>query len=166
MRKKPLETKQLEGDIHKERWNLNAPKPQKVAPSCPKHLSRESKAEWRRLVKELEPLGLLTKLDRGTLAAYCQAWGRWVKAENKLAEIERLSPTGMGYLFKTTNGNLIINPMLSVANKALDQMHKLGADFGMSPVARTRIDASGRQQQNDELEDIVSQAEARAMARR
>ena len=33
---------------------------------------------------ELEAAGLLARADRAALAAYCQAWARWVEAEQKI----------------------------------------------------------------------------------
>ena len=52
---------------------------------CPEHLSPAAQAEWRRLAQSLQQDGLLTQVDRAALAAYCQSYGRWVEAEQKLA---------------------------------------------------------------------------------
>lgn len=80
---------------------------------------------------ELLRLGILTTIDRAALVAYCQAWARWVEAEAQVAKL--------GVIVKTTNGNLIQNPYLSVANRAMDQVRKLAAEFGMTPSSRSRI---------------------------
>lgn len=136
---RPTTIKILEGEPNKDRINLNEPKPILSRPTCPSHLNTPARAEWKRMVVELENLGLLTQIDRAALAGYCQAWGRWVEAENKLKELNTMSPDKMAFLYKTTNGNLIINPLLSVANKAMEQMHKFLIEFGMSPSSRSRI---------------------------
>jgi len=50
----------------------------------------------------LHRLNLLTIVDRATLAAYCQAWSRWVEAE---ANIQRF-----GAVIKTPKGLPLVNP--------------------------------------------------------
>jgi P27 family predicted phage terminase small subunit len=101
-------------------------------PTCPAHLCPSAKAEWKRLARQLQELGLLTVLDRALLAGYCQAYGRWVEAEHKLED----TPT----LLKLPSGYLQHNPWLTIAHKQLELMHKYMAEMGLSPVARTRLD--------------------------
>ena len=43
-------------------------------------------------------MGVLTPIDRAALAAYCQAYGRWVEAEEKLEETPALFKTPSGYV--------------------------------------------------------------------
>ena len=152
---RPTAIKILEGEPNKDRINLNEPKPKLSRPTCPKHLSGVARYEWRRIVPELEALGLLTQIDKAALAAYCQAYGRWVIAERKLSELASMSPDKMAYLYKTVSGNLIINPLLSVANKALEQMHKFLIEFGMTPASRSKINVS-KQESDDPLDKLLS----------
>ncbi|MFO7856529.1 MAG: P27 family phage terminase small subunit, partial [Paracoccaceae bacterium] len=42
-------------------------------PTCPAHLSPAAREGWKRLVEVLDEMGVLTRADRGALAAYCQA---------------------------------------------------------------------------------------------
>lgn len=101
-------------------------------PTCPQHLSPSAKAEWKRLAHQLFALGILTTLDRATLAAYCQSYGRWVEAEQKLKETPALLKMPSGYVQQ--------NPWLTIASKQLELMHKYMSELGLSPVARTRVD--------------------------
>jgi P27 family predicted phage terminase small subunit len=140
---KPLALKKLEGDIHKERWNLNEPKPVSSRPTMPSFLSGSAKYEWRRIVPELETLGLLFQIDRAALAAYCQSYGRWADAEKELNKLSEMGRKQIRFLYKTTNDNLVINPLLSVANKAMEQMKSFLVEFGMTPSSRSRVNASG-----------------------
>ena len=57
-----------------------------------------AKAEWKRLARYLHDLGIISELDRSALAAYCQAYGRWVEAERKLKETPALLRTPAGYV--------------------------------------------------------------------
>src|ERR1051325_241632 len=82
---KPTALKVLEGRSHRPLPG-NEPKPAQGVPSCPKHLNSEARKEWRRITKELLHLGLLTKIDRGALSCYCQAWARLIEAEEYLAK--------------------------------------------------------------------------------
>ena len=96
-KKEPTVLKLIKGNPGKRPINKREPKPEPGLPKCPAHLNDLAKLEWRRVAKELDSVGLLTKLDRAVLAAYCKAWGRWVDPEEKLTELG--SP-----LFKTPSG--------------------------------------------------------------
>jgi len=122
------------------------PAPPPGLPDCPNHLSLEAKGEWARITDELAACGLLTRIDRAALAAYCQAWGRWVQAEQELKKTS--------LVVKTTAGNVIQNPYLSIANKAIEIMYRLLAEFGMTPSARSRIKIDGPQHE-DKLEKLL-----------
>lgn len=113
---------------------------------APDFLSREAKAEWKRIAPSLDEAGLLSEIDRGPLAAYCQMYARWLQAERALAKA-RLTTT-------TTNGNLIQHPMLGIANRAMELMTKAAAEFGMTPSSRSRIDI-GREEPEDPFERFV-----------
>lgn len=132
-RPKPTALKQLAGNPGKRPMNEREPRPHAGMPTCPKHLTGEARREWRRMGRELLALGVLTSVDRAALAAYCLAWGRWVEAEGQVAKL--------GTIVKTANGNLIQNPYLAVANRAMEQMTKLAGEFGMTPSSRSRVHA-------------------------
>ncbi len=68
------------------------------------------------------------------LALYCQAYGRWVEAEEEAAV--------HGLVVKTKSGMLIQNPYLGIANRAAKQTQELLVEFGMSPSSRTRVSAT------------------------
>lgn len=130
---KPTHLKVLEGNPGKRKLNSDEPMPVVRAPSCPSHLDKEAKAEWKRISKELLQLGLLTNVDRAALAAYCQCWSRWVHAETKLAELRG------EWTFTTDKGYEAATPWISIASKALAEMRAYISEFGLSPAARTRI---------------------------
>ncbi len=87
---KPTHLKLLEGNPGKRRINPVEPKPEVRVPTCPAHLNPSAKAEWKRLAREMHVLRIISDLDRAALAAYCQAYGRWVEAERKLKETPML----------------------------------------------------------------------------
>lgn len=106
-------------------------------PDPPEHLLPEALEEWARITVELEKLGLVTEIDRAALAVYCQAYGRWVNAELKLAE-----NNGSAMVDITPSGYKQQGVWLQISNRAVEQMHKFLAEFGMTPSARSRVTAS------------------------
>lgn len=130
---KPTALKLLAGNPGKRALNRAEPRPKVVMPRPPEHLSDEEKAKWKVVVRELHPLGLVTRIDVDALAMYCVIFVRWMKAEKMVRE--------KGEIIKTAAGNIIQNPYLSIANRALEQLNKLGAEFGMTPSSRSRVKA-------------------------
>jgi len=164
---KPTVLKKLEGDIHKERFPKNEPQPQ-GATSIPKFLNRWAKNEWKRITPELERLGLLTKIDRTHLAAYCQAYGKWVEVENKInelseIEIKKSGNASMAYLLKTQAGNVIISPLMSVSNRCVEQMGAFAKEFGMTPVSRTHLNSVPKEKEVDPMERLLQDAPMREL---
>ncbi|WP_223428545.1 phage terminase small subunit P27 family [Tateyamaria pelophila] len=88
---------------------------------------------------ELTALKILSVLDRGALAAYCQAYGRWNAAETALALMAAKDAVTDGLVIRTKSGNLIQNPLVGTANKAMADMVRYAAEFGLTPSARTRV---------------------------
>ncbi len=83
-RPKPTPLKLLAGTYRRDRATGREARPRPDLPPCPSHLNPAARREWRRTARDLYGLGLLTRIDRAALAAYCQAWGRWVEAEEAL----------------------------------------------------------------------------------
>ena len=130
-RPKPTHLKVITGNPGKRPLNTREPKPAIALPTCPAHLCPSAKAEWKRLAHLLHDIGLLSGLDRTALAAYCQAYGRWVEAEKKLKETPAILKMPSGYLQQ--------NPWLTIANKQLELMARFMVELGLTPSARCRI---------------------------
>lgn len=111
-------------------------------PEPPDYLSADAKDEWRRISTELYRLGLLTIVDVHPFAAYCQAYARWVQAERAIAQMAKNDLLTGALMIKTSNGNAIQNPLVGTANKAASDMVRFANEFGLTPVARTRIAAN------------------------
>jgi len=165
--KKPTELKKLEGNPGKRPLPLNEPKPAAFLPACPAFIKGAGRREWNSLAPELYQLGLLTRLDRAALGAYCSSYGLWVEAEHEIARIRRayrdmlklrkknpnIKLPSNGMVSITSNGNSIMEPLLSVRKQALEQMKSFLVEFGMTPASRTRIvvEKYGEKDPMDEL---------------
>jgi len=157
---RPTKIKKLHGEPNKDRINQNEPQPREGIPTCPKHLNTDARREWKRIAPELDAMGIMTHVDRAALAGYCQAYGRWVQAENKIkkltdALVANKKDAADAYLLKTQAGNVIISPLLSVANRCMEEMHKFLVEFGMTPSSRTRLQVNP-QNKEDELDEFLN----------
>lgn len=132
---KPTALKELAGNPGKRPLPQNEPKPgvPSSPPYAPRHLGSEAKREWRRLVPRLMAVGIFTELDYAALALYCEAYGRWVVAE------EHLRADTEGEILVSEKGFRYINPWRTVANQAWEQMRKILVEFGMTPSSRSRV---------------------------
>lgn len=129
-------------------------------PGCPRHLMPEARKEWKRITVELERYGLISKLDRATLALYCQAWARWVWAEEQLARSQTLAADkraevegrgevytgGDGLTLPTPNGHLTYSPHWVMSNKAAEQVYRFREAFGLGPDVRSKVQPSANRQ--------------------
>lgn len=130
--KTPTPLKKLQGTDRPDRVHENEPRPDVAIPACPKHLSEVARKEYRRITKLLKQNGLITRLDMAPVAAYCQAYARWVEAEEALKISSSL-------LIKTPSGYPVQNPLIGIANKQIEIMAKFLAEFGFTPAARARM---------------------------
>ena len=129
---KPTKLKMLQGNPGRRPLPENEPQPTVAIPTRPGWLSVEAKHEWRRLAPELERLELLTLVDRGAFAAYCQSWGLYVDAVKDLLE--------NGTIFVTAKGYQSPRPSVGMMVKMLSAMSRFGGKFGLSPSDRAKID--------------------------
>lgn len=161
---KPLPTNvhMLRGNPSKKSFAdlLETLQPEVEVPGCPRHLLPEARKEWKRITPELERYGLISKLDRGALSLYCQAWARWVWAEEQLQRAVKLAQSrqeaadangttytgGDGYTVETPNGHMTYSPHWVIANKAMEQVNKYMASFGLDPASRGRVNPSQHRQ--------------------
>jgi len=137
-RPKPTKLKKLAGNPGRRPLNEREPHFPPSLPTCPRHLSKEAKGEWKRLAQLLYDQGLLTEVDRGALAAVCQAYGRWVKSERKVTE--------HGMVSYSAHGSEIPSAHLRIARQAMDDYVRLASEFGLTPSSRSRVTTTGEEQ--------------------
>lgn len=101
------------------------------APNPPTWLDREARAEWRRVVPELDKLGILARLDRASLATYCDAWSRWVQARHLIAE--------NGLVVDNPERGPVKNPAWQVYRDAAATVQALAKELGTTPAVRLRM---------------------------
>lgn len=146
---KPTNLKLLQGTARPDRAPANEPNPEPVVPNCPSWLHREAKREWRRIVPELEELGLLTRIDRAALSAYCQAYSTWWEMERDIAE-HGVTQLNMRSMLESER------PQVKIRDRALGQMKSFLVEFGLTPASRTRVSVPEKpvDKKNDFLEAL------------
>ena len=82
----------------------------------PRWLTKEAKEEWKRVIDELVPLGLITKAHRQVLTRYCIWWSTWVDIRRR---IER------DYMTIGQKGNDVRTPLFIMLRQADDQLNAL-----------------------------------------
>ena len=141
----PLHLKLLKGNPGKRRLRPE-PEPEPARePQCPDpppFVRGFGADEWFRTAPELWRLGLLTTLDTATFAIYCMSYMRWRCAMEALEQVGESDPAATAALLvKSADGNLRANPLVAIASRAAADMLTVAGQFGMTPVARTRLAA-------------------------
>ena len=110
-------------------------------PKIPHWLSGSARTCWSRLAPLLDAAGRLTEVDRELLAAYCCAWETLTKARAEVAK-GGLTVTGPG-------GGTFAHPAARLVLQASTTLRQLGAELGITPLARGRVHAAGRVERPD-----------------
>lgn len=133
---KPTVKKILHGNPGRRPLNKKEPKPDipDKVPRAPHHLDKIAQKEWRRMAKELYPIGLLTNIDLTALAAYCVSFSTWMNAQQQIQK--------HGVLIKAQSGFPMQSPYLAIANRAMTEMRKWMVEFGLTPSSRSKVEAN------------------------
>lgn len=131
---KPQELAELHGNPRDRPTPIGAKAaPVEVLPEPPPVLDDVAAAMFRELVASTTSIGMLTNHDLAALTTYCAAWSQFCTAEKKLQEED--------YVITDAKGNPIRNPWYYIKNSAVDQLMKIGVEFGFTPSSRTRVNA-------------------------
>ena len=110
----------------------NEPKPEVSEPKCPVWLKdRSAKAHWKRLVKELVLIDVLTVVDGDALARLCITYSRFIEAQTMLSE--------EGQVIESEKGGQIRSPWSKIAEITGAQLLRLEQEFGLTPSSRARV---------------------------
>jgi len=154
--RKPLPTaiKKKKGTYRKDQAieNEMTPKLVKNIPSPPDTLNKVAKAEWYRLIGELSRLKVLSHMDLSLIEVYCKEYAVYLEMN------ELLEKNGRVMVYKNDDGTLKhvqVAPHQRIADRAVEKMLKIAAEFGFSPSARTRISMAQTQIPNTGQHPLV-----------
>lgn len=117
------------------------------APTPPTWFDAEAKAEWKRVVPQLDRMGVLATVDRAILSAYCETWSVYVKARRELRK--------KGLIVDDRK-----NPLWQIFRESGTQLRELAKELYLTPTARLRSDISegapsGSTGPADDEEDVL-----------
>lgn len=96
---------------------------------APAWMSKDAKAEWRRVFPILRKRRILTVADLGSLENYCVALGT-------VREMER-TLQAEGHICETESGRKR-HPAVGIQAEAMNRSRLLAAELGLTPVSRSR----------------------------
>ena len=131
--------KLLKGNPGNRPLNKQEPKPRTDTPRCPSWINKDAKEKWKELVPKLKQMGVLTYVDGDALANYCQTWSRWRAAEEFIQRHGDVLP------IKDDKGRIKYLqqvPQVAIARNLIQILNRYQQEFGLTPSARTRINAA------------------------
>lgn len=142
---KPTVLKLVTGTARKSRLNPREPRPEPGLPDPPDFIMEDPVAleEYRRAGDQLVCMGVVSDLDAAVLAAYASSYALWCSTETLLASMAAKDPTTSGRMIKTTNGNIVQNPLVGVARRAKADTVRYAVELGLTPASRSRVDGHG-----------------------
>lgn len=146
----PTALKLVTGNPGKRAPNKKEPKPKRVIPSCPAHLTDEGKVAWGRLVVLLDRMGVLTEADTFALERLCDCYADILECR------ELIDRDGRTYTTQSEGGTLIkTNPAVNQLRAADAQFKSYLVEFGLTPAARTKVNAKDQDDDNDKKDPIA-----------
>jgi P27 family predicted phage terminase small subunit len=143
---KPIEQHIANGDPSKlgtgklqERLDQQV-KAKRGLPNAPGYLSKVGRAAWYYWRDELESMALDYAPDRMMLEGACVNYARALQAEDEIQSrgINVVEPV-MNSEGEEVGERVKQNPAVAIANQAWRLVHRFCSEFGLSPVARTRL---------------------------
>ncbi len=111
--------------------STDKPKPEVKLPDPPEHFDEAERACWTENARKLAEMGLLTDADHILLEIFVVTWLRWRRAVEETGDEFIVTSPKSGYPIQ--------NPLLSIANKAAEQLRKIMAEIGFTPLSRSRL---------------------------
>lgn len=140
--KTPSAINERRGNPGKRGTNKKEPKYQESTGKPPKELrDKVAIEEWKQMVALLKPSGVMTVADERALLLYCNSFSLYAQAQKTLDSTD--------YVLTTPTGTTMHNPWCSVRSKAYAECEKMLIQFGLTPCARTRVQAAGAEKKSD-----------------
>lgn len=142
----PTALRVLHGETKPSRINRNEPQPIAGTPRPPRWLRKEARPYWRDLVRQLEPMRVLTLADAGALAMLADAELDYVEAQKDITDRG-------GQVILGANG-YVRNPAVMNKNHAFRRYRDLAVQFGLTPAARVSL--TSQPDNDDDPQNLLS----------
>lgn len=157
--RKPTKLKLLQGTAQPCRTNKNEPKLKASTPHIPEEIPGPAEKAWRRLVKIIGPMKIMTRADAIALELAARAFADVIETGKVIEE------KGYTYVAKAVKGtNADGNPVLTVvmrrrpeveiANDAWRRLEKMLSHFGLSPSSRSKVSVIGNLKEDNPFDQF------------
>jgi P27 family predicted phage terminase small subunit len=131
-----------------------------AAPTCPRWLSAEARAEWVRVVGTLRKRGVLSKADTVTLEVLCNATVRYraaqrsIDTEGVMVDTTVLDSHGVASVVRK------LNPALKIVESCQRTLMAFAREMGSTPRSRDQVKPAppgpGEQKAEPKAYDLLS----------
>ena len=148
--RKPTQLKLLTGTAQPCRLNKNEPKLEASNPSCPRHIKGRIRWAYRRLIRVVDPMQVLTKSDAIAVELAAQAYAEMAEASEVIEE------KGLTYESETEDGRMLVKtrPEVMIRSDAWRRLEKMLSHFGISPSSRSKVSVIGKLKEKDPFDDF------------
>jgi P27 family predicted phage terminase small subunit len=138
-RPKPTHLKLIAGNPGKRPLNAAEPKPARVIPSPPEHLSPDARVAWGRFAAILDRSGVLTEADAAALEQVAETYAEIVALRQDIAA------NGRFQVVETKAGGEMerMRPAYSALMDADRRLKGWLVEFGQTPAARSKVKSNG-----------------------
>ncbi len=168
-KRKPTHMRLLEGNAGHRPINPNEPAPERGVPTCPSHLSKRAKQTFRKLGKQLDAIGVITKADGLALELLVSAYDEYRDARDLIHEAAEEKKfegqtvemkDGLIYRSLTANGIILrAHPANALATNAWRRVASMLAEFGLTPASRSKVSGAGSGEGEDPLDAFLRQGD-------
>lgn len=108
--------------------------------TCPDWLNDDAREVWNRIVPWLVANGVALSVDLEVVALYCHSQAMLVSC------VEAIRRDGL--VVEGSHGGLVRHPLAGTMVQMQDQVRRLSAELGLSPLARLRVTPIGQQEED------------------
>jgi len=119
------------------------PEPEIAAPDPPSFLSVEAAEKWAEVIAHLRELRILSRVDRDSIAQYCEVFTRWRQMAERTKDYKDTI-----YPLKDKAGNIVgvaLRPEVRLYLELGKEVQRLAQQFGLTPASRARVRVEGRE---------------------
>ena len=153
---KPTNLKVLHGSAKGKRQAKVEPEAELGPPPKPDWLGPVASEAWDDLVELLVEMRVVTVADRLALEMLATVYEEWRVAAGTVED------EGTTQLVETQFGERIqSHPAVAQRSDAFRRLHAMAQEFGLTPAARSRLQAPPKRKESDPLDDLMNRGGGR-----
>lgn len=141
----PTALKLVTGNRGRRPLPKHEPKPKRVIPSPPEHLSPKAMVAWGAMAAKLDRLRMMTELEDWALEQLCENYVEIVELRADVAVNGRFQTV----ITKSGDAMERVRPAYTMLADAERRFRAMMAEFGLTPSSRARVQATPDEQNAD-----------------